>query len=202
MKTQLIAAAALAFALLTNAPAQDSAGKPIETKEKPNMPLVIIETSLGTIKAELFEDKAPLSVANFMAYVSKGAYDGTIFHRVIDNFMIQGGGFTAEMVQKPTDAPVKNEARKDVPNARGTLAMARTSVVDSATCQFFINLKDNAFLNHQNTSARGFGYAVFGKVIEGMDVVDKIAKVATGNKGGHQDVPVEPVIIKSIKKAE
>lgn len=173
----------------------------IEVRKTEDMPKVIIETSMGNITAELFEDKAPITTANFLSYIDKNFYNETIFHRVIDGFMIQGGGFTADMSQKKTDAPIKNEARADVPNARGTLAMARTAVVDSATAQFFINLKDNAFLNHSAPNPQGFGYAVFGKVTDGMDVVDKIAKVSTGNSKGHGDVPVEAVVIRSIKRA-
>ena len=158
--------------------AADKIVKKINTKvppmptEKAN-PIVIIETSEGTIKAELWPDKAPLTVKNFLKYSEKNYYDGTIFHRVIKNFMIQGGGFVAPMTQKKTDAPIKNEAKSDVGNARGTLAMARTGVVDSATSQFFINLVDNTFLNHKNETTQGFGYCVFGKVTEGMDIVDK-----------------------------
>lgn len=165
-------------------------------------PIVVIETSKGTIKAELWADKAPATVENFIAYANDKFFDGTIFHRVIPRFMIQGGGFTPSMNQKPTRAPVRNEARADTPNARGTLAMARTAVVDSATSQFFINLVDNGFLNHQSQSPQGFGYCVFGKVIDGMDVVDAIAAVPTGTVSGHQDVPREPVAITSIRLAE
>jgi cyclophilin family peptidyl-prolyl cis-trans isomerase len=159
---------------------------------------ISIETNMGTIIAELDADKAPLSVGNFVQYANDGHYDGTIFHRVIDGFMIQGGGFTAEMSQKDTNAPVKNEADNGLTNDRGTLAMARTSVVDSATSQFFINLVDNGFLNHKNTSSAGYGYAVFGKVVEGMDVVDAIGKVQTGNSMGFQDVPVETVVLEKV----
>jgi len=166
------------------------------------IPAVIIETSAGTIKAELWPDKAPATVKNFLAYADDKHYDGTIFHRVIAGFMIQGGGFDAAMGEKPTRAPVKNEARSDVRNERGTLAMARTMVVDSATAQFFINLVDNGFLNHQNETPRGFGYCVFGKVTEGMDVVDKIAAVATGNRGQFENVPTEPALIKSVRPAK
>lgn len=163
-------------------------------------PVVVIETSMGTIKAELWPEKAPVTTENFLKYAGEGFYDGTIYHRVIPGFMIQGGGFTPQMEQKRTHAAIKNEARTDTANARGTLAMARTNQVDSATSQFFINLADNAFLNHTDSTPRGFGYCVFGKVIEGTDVVDKIAKVATGTAGMHEDVPVDPVIILSVKK--
>lgn len=162
---------------------------------------IIIDTSLGEITAELYPDKAPATVNNMLAYIDAKFYNDTIFHRVIDGFMIQGGGFTKEMVQKPTNAPVKNEADNGLRNERGTLAMARTMVVDSATSQFFINLTDNSnHLNFKSKTDAGYGYCVFGKVIAGMDVVDKIAKVATGFSGRHQNVPVEPVVIKAIKR--
>ena len=160
--------------------------------------VVLIQTSKGTLKVELETERSPLTVQNFLAYADEGFYDGTIFHRVIDGFMIQGGGFGKDMTQKPTKAPVKNEAGNGLLNRRGTLAMARTNVVDSATAQFFINLADNDFLNH---GSRDFGYAVFGRVVEGMDVVDAIAKVTTGRKGGHEAVPSEPVVIQSVKRA-
>ena len=172
------------------------AKKPPEAKGKP---VVVIKTSKGEIRLELESEKAPVTVKNFLAYVDAGFYDGTIFHRVIDGFMIQGGGFTQDMTQKPTNAPIKNEADNGLKNARGTIAMARTSVVDSATAQFFINLVDNAMLNH---GARDFGYAVFGRVTQGLDVVDAIAKVRTGQKGPYGDVPLEPVVIESIKRAQ
>lgn len=154
--------------------------------------MITIKTSHGDISVELFEDKAPISCENFRQYVTDGHFAGTIFHRVIPNFMIQGGGMDADMNSKPTRDPIKNEADNGEANNRGTLAMARTGVVDSATSQFFINLNNNDFLNH---GGRDFGYAVFGKVSDGMDVVDAIAAVQTGNTGGHQDVPVEPVTI-------
>ena len=157
-----------------------------------------METSMGTITLELDEAKAPATVANFAEYAKSGHYDGTIFHRVIDGFMIQGGGFTKAMDQKPTKAPIKNEAANGLLNKRGTIAMARTMVVDSATSQFFINLVDNDFLNFRAPTPQFFGYAVFGKVTDGMDVVDKIAKVKTGNSGMHQNVPEEPVVIKKV----
>lgn len=163
-------------------------------------PIVVMETSLGSVEIELFADKAPISVENFLKYTSSEFYSGTIFHRVIDGFMIQGGGFLESMSQKPTQAQIKNEATNGLKNDRGTLAMARTNVVDSATSQFFINVKDNAFLNNRDTSPSGYGYAVFGKVISGMDVVDKIKGVPTTSKGGMENVPVTPVVIKSIKK--
>ncbi|NJB67725.1 cyclophilin family peptidyl-prolyl cis-trans isomerase [Desulfobaculum xiamenense] len=158
-------------------------------------PVIVMETNMGTIMLMLDEKKAPVSVANFLAYVDEGFYDGTIFHRVIDGFMIQGGGFDATMAQKATHAPIANEAANGLDNDRGTIAMARTMDVDSATSQFFINTVDNAFLNHKDGSSRGFGYAVFGRVIRGMDVVDKISGVVTGRSSGMQDVPREQVII-------
>ena len=161
-----------------------------------------IETSMGTITLELDDAKAPITVANFIDYAKSGHYNDTIFHRVIDGFMIQGGGFTKSMDQKPTKAPIKNEATNGLVNKRGTIAMARTMIVDSATCQFFINLVDNSFLDHKGTDPRMFGYAVFGKVTDGMEVVDKIAKVRTGFAGPHQNVPEEPVMIRKISVAE
>jgi peptidyl-prolyl cis-trans isomerase A (cyclophilin A) len=165
-------------------------------------PVVLMQTSMGTIKLELFAQKAPLSVKNFLDYVAGGFYDGTVYHRVIPNFMIQGGGFTADMNQKSTVTPVKNEADNGLKNLRGTIAMARTMVIDSATAQFFINVKDNGFLNHSDKTIKGYGYAVFGKVVEGMDVVDKIAAVRTGVRKGVPDVPLMPVVIESIKVIE
>ena len=163
--------------------------------------LVTIETSLGAMKAELYEDKAPATVANFLAYVDEGFYDGTVFHRVIPGFMIQGGGFTPGMEQKPTKPPIKNEARNGLKNQRGTLAMARTSVVDSATSQFFVNHKDNGFLDFTAPTAQGWGYAVFGRLTEGLDILDKIAAVPTGRVGWYDDVPKSPVVILSVKRA-
>jgi peptidyl-prolyl cis-trans isomerase A (cyclophilin A) len=167
------------------------------TKPEAKKPVVILETTLGQIRLELDPDKAPVTVANFLGYVDSGFYDGTIFHRVIPNFMIQGGGLTADMTQKPTKPPIKNEADNGLKNDSWTIAMARTSAKDSATAQFFINVKDNDFLNH---GARDFGYAVFGKVIGGVDVVQKIAAVKTGSRGGSGDVPLEPVVIKSARR--
>ncbi len=156
---------------------------------------VRLDTSLGEIVIELDAAKAPKSVANFVDYVKAGHYDGTVFHRVIPNFMIQGGGFEAALTQKPTRAPITLESRNGLNNVRGSVAMARTNVPDSASAQFFINLKDNAFLDAAN-SPDGHGYAVFGKVVSGMDVVDRIAAVPTANKGPHQNVPVTPVTIR------
>ena len=162
-------------------------------------PVVIIETSLGTITAELDRAKAPLSVENFLQYVADGHYDGTVFHRVIKDFMIQGGGFTADMQQKPVRPPIKNEATNGLKNDHGTLAMARTNEVDSATSQFFINTgTNNGFLNNTGTTAETYGYAVFGKVTDGMDVLDEIEDVATGTRGPYADVPNTPVEILSI----
>ncbi len=160
--------------------------------------MITISTNHGDIVIELFEETAPVSCENFRQYVNDGFFDGTIFHRVIPNFMIQGGGFTPDMSQKETRDPIKNEADNGEKNVRGTLAMARTQVVDSATAQFFINLRDNNFLDH---GGRDFGYAVFGKVTAGMDIVDAIAAVRTGNNAGHSDVPVDAVIIESATAA-
>ncbi len=161
-------------------------------------PLAFVETSKGPIIIELDRAKAPLSVENFIAYARAGHYDGTVFHRVIKGFMIQGGGMTADMQQKPTSAPIKNEATNGLKNRTGTIAMARTMVVDSATSQFFINTADNKFLDNAGLSDDKYGYAVFGKVIDGMDAVWAIEMVATGSRGGHQDVPVEPVVIEKV----
>jgi peptidyl-prolyl cis-trans isomerase B (cyclophilin B) len=158
-------------------------------------PTVALETSHGRILLELYPDKAPQTVENFLQYVRSGFFDGTIFHRVIPDFMIQGGGFTSDMRQKPTRTPIQNEADNGVRNARGTIAMARTNDPHSATAQFFINLKDNGFLNHTGKHPQGWGYTAFGKVVEGMDVVDKIARVRTASKGMHENVPAEPVVI-------
>lgn len=157
-----------------------------------------IDTSMGTITLELNEEKAPETVRNFVKYAEDGHYDGTIFHRVIDGFMIQGGGFTKSMNQKPTREPIRNEAMNGLKNERGTIAMARTMIVDSATSQFFINLVDNAFLDFSSPTPQGFGYAVFGKVVDGMNVVDSIAKVKTGFSGPHQNVPEEAIVIRKI----
>jgi peptidyl-prolyl cis-trans isomerase B (cyclophilin B) len=156
---------------------------------------VELQTSAGTMRIELDDEHAPLSVKNFLDYVRKGHYDGTVFHRVIKGFMLQGGGFDTAMKQKPTAAPIKNEANNSLLNKRYTLAMARTSDPHSATAQFFINTVDNGFLNFSAESPQGWGYAVFGRVVDGTDVVDKIERVKTGNKGGHADVPLEPVSI-------
>lgn len=157
--------------------------------------MVKLSTNFGDITIELNAEKAPITVANFLSYVEKGFYEGVIFHRVINGFMIQGGGFDANMKQKPTDAPIKNEADNGLANDQYTIAMARTSVPDSASSQFFINVADNGFLNHTSPTPSGWGYCVFGKVVEGMDVIDKIKGVPTTSRAGHQDVPVEPVVI-------
>ena len=170
-------------------------------QNKKGNPVVVLETSKGSIEIELNEAKAPISVQNFLWYVDNKFYDGLIFHRVIDNFMIQGGGFMPDMKQKEGKPPIENEAGNGLTNDKYTIAMARTSVVNSATAQFFINTKDNAFLNQKNKTDQGFGYAVFGKVVKGTDVVDAIGKVKTGTKNGFNDVPVEPVtIVKAYRK--
>ncbi len=161
-------------------------------------PVVRIQTNKGPIRIELDAEKAPVSTENFLNYTSDDFFAKTIFHRVIPGFMIQGGGFTPEMKQKKTADPIKNEADNGLDNKRGTIAMARTQVVDSATSQFFINLTDNDFLNHQGKTPNGYGYAVFGRVIEGMEVVDEIAQVKTGNFGMHQDVPKDTVLIETV----
>ena len=161
-------------------------------------PVVVLETSLGSMTLELYRDKAPITVDNFLGYVGDGFFAGTIFHRVIPNFMIQGGGLTPTLVEKETREAIRNEAANGLTNDRGTIAMARTPVVDSATAQFFINLVDNPTLNHRGTDQRSFGYAVFGRVTDGLDVLDAIGAVRTQRQGPHQDVPVEPVVITSV----
>lgn len=161
-------------------------------------PIVEIKTSMGSVYAELNQDKAPKTVANFLQYAKDGHYKGTIFHRVIDGFMIQGGGMDEKMAERKTRSPIDNEAANGLKNEVGTLAMARTNNVHSATAQFFVNLKDNGFLNHRESTPEGYGYAVFGRVVKGMDVVERIAKVGTGNSGQHQDVPRTPVIIEAV----
>src|SRR3982751_4956230 len=160
--------------------------------------MLVFETTLGTFEVELFEKEAPVSSANFLSYVDEGFFDGVIFHRVIPGFMIQGGGFEPGMQQKKVKAPIKNEAANGLKNSRGTLAMARTNDINSATAQFFVNLVDNDFLNH--TGPSNYGYAVFGKVVSGMDVVDKIAAVATTSRAGHQNVPAADVVITRASK--
>lgn len=159
-------------------------------------PRVKLQTNFGDIIVELYPDKAPITVENFLRYVNEGFYDGTLFHRVIDGFMIQGGGFNADFKMKPTHAPIQNEADNGLKNETGTIAMARTSDPHSASSQFFINVADNDFLNHRSKDPQGWGYTVFGRVVEGMDVVNAISKVETGRHSRHENVPVEPVIIK------
>ena len=163
--------------------------------------MIVLETNLGDIELTLDHDKAPISAANFEAYVKSGSYDGTIFHRVINNFMVQGGGFTEQMEQKPTQAPIQNEANNGLTNEIGTIAMARTSDPHSATAQFFINVAKNDFLNFKNESVNGWGYCVFGKVTAGMDIVEQMKAVKTTSKAGHQDVPVDAIIIKKARIA-
>lgn len=180
-------------------PAAKPAGvKPPPQGSKPN-PKVVLETTLGTIKLELWADRVPNTVANFIRYVAEKHYDGTIFHRVIPDFMVQGGGFTPDMKQRGTFPPIKNEAPKGCKNRRGMIAMARTSQIDSATSQFFINVVDNDFLDYKGDSPDKFGYCAFGRVYEGMNVVDDICQVATGNKAGHDDVPMVDIIITSAR---
>lgn len=157
--------------------------------------MVKLHTNHGTITLELDAEKAPKTVENFLQYVRDGFFDGTIFHRVIDGFMIQGGGFEPGMTQKPTRAAIPNEAGNELKNDTYTVAMARTNDPNSATAQFFINVANNSFLNHTSPTPQGYGYAVFGKVVEGMDVIDKLKKVKTGNRAGHQDVPLEDIVI-------
>lgn len=164
--------------------------------------MVIVRTTFGEIKLELDAEKAPKTVENFLQYARDGYYDGTIFHRVINNFMIQGGGFDTNMQQKPTKDPIENEADNGLKNDFGTVAMARTMEPHSATAQFFINVTDNDFLNHTGKNMQGWGYTVFGKVTEGTEVLEKIRAVPTGNAGGHQDVPTDPVIIESVVVVE
>ncbi len=168
----------------------------MENQDKSQNPTIIIKTSMGTFEAILYKDKAPITVDNFLQYVKDHFFDGTLFHRIIPGFMAQGGGFDKDCRQKPTRAPIKNEAENGLKNERGTLAMARTMVVDSATSQFFINFTDNDFLNYAGKN--NFGYAVFGKVTEGMDIVDAMAKVKTGSRGPFQDWPIDDMVIESV----
>lgn len=193
---------ALVLAIIPLAASAQDAASPAPEGAQPlekTMTKVVMTTNHGAITIELDAEKAPITVENFLRYVDEGFFKGTIFHRVIPGFMIQGGGMTEDMTPKRGHPPIKNEADNGLKNLRGTLAMARTADINSATSQFFINLKDNAFLDH---GGRDFGYAVFGKVVEGMDVVDAIAGVKTGNKSMHQDVPVEPVLITDAVRAE
>jgi len=192
-------ASMLALALALGPAAASAAPK----KAAKNPVVVVVKTSLGTFKAELYEEKAPVSVKNFLQYVDDKFYDGTIFHRVIATFMVQGGGFTPDMKEKPVRAPIRNEAANGLLNERGTLAMARTNVPDSATAQFYVNVVDNPFLNYRGPGPAEIGYAVFGRVVEGMDVVDKIKAAPTGvGSNGMPDVPRTPVIIESIRRAK
>jgi peptidyl-prolyl cis-trans isomerase B (cyclophilin B) len=193
-KTIVLLALVAALLVLTGLSAMKSQ-KGNQTISQGGPIMVKLETSKGDIVIELNEEKAPKTTENFLAYVKEGFYDGTLFHRVIDNFMIQGGGFDEAMNQKETHDPIENEADNGLKNEAYTIAMARTQDPHSATAQFFINVKDNAFLDHTAPNTRGWGYAVFGKVVEGKEVVDAIKTVATGNAGFHQDVPVEPVVI-------
>jgi peptidyl-prolyl cis-trans isomerase B (cyclophilin B) len=192
MKISLVAALAVLAAVVPGNAEETAKGNP----------KVVLDTSKGEIVIELFADRTPVTVQNFLAYVDAKFYDGTIFHRVIPNFMIQGGGFTADMKQKPARDPIENEADNGLENQRGTLAMARTSDPNSATAQFFINSVDNDFLNFKSKTPQGWGYAVFGKVVEGIEVVDAISAVKTKTRGMYQDVPVEAVVINSARRLE
>lgn len=197
MRKYLIYSIAITACLILAACKPHSAEKDVKGMGTNINKIVKLQTSEGDIVIELYVDKAPITVENFLKYVSEGFYDGTIFHRVIPNFMIQGGGFTPEMEQKKTHPTIKNEADNGLKNNRGTIAMARTPDPDSASSQFFINLKDNNFLDFKDKSMQGWGYCVFGKVISGMEVVDKIATVKTGSKGMHQDVPKRTIVVKT-----
>jgi peptidyl-prolyl cis-trans isomerase B (cyclophilin B) len=193
----------LLLAIFTGlAPISGSADEKTPDMKGTGMVTVTMETSMGVITLELDSEKAPESTANFVAYAKSGHYDGTIFHRVIPGFMIQGGGFDKDMQQKPTKSPIKNEAANGLHNLTGTIAMARTNDPNSATSQFFINIADNAFLDHKSPTPQGWGYAVFGKVTDGMGPIMAIENVPTGDKMGHQNVPLEPVIINKVTVAE
>lgn len=185
----LLVAAIMIVSLVTSSPANAA---------KEGNPMVLVKTNMGNFTIELYPDKAPVTVKNFLSYVDHKFYAGTIFHRIISTFMIQGGGFTPDMVQKETSAPIKNEADNGLKNLKYTLAMARTGIVDSATCQFFINVQDNPNLDYRDKA--NYGYCVFGKVVEGMNVIDEIKMVKTTEKGSYKDVPVKPVIIKSVTR--
>jgi cyclophilin family peptidyl-prolyl cis-trans isomerase len=189
MRRLIVTWLALPMVLTTMGGCQDQS-KPVE---------VVLETSLGEIQLELYPDKAPETVANFLQYAESDFYDGTIFHRVIPGFVIQGGGYEPGMTERPTEQPIRNEADNGLSNERGTIAMARTQVVDSATSQFFINVADNRPLDHRDDTPRGYGYAVFGRVVDGMDVVDRIVSVPTTTAGPFRDVPREPVVIKDVR---
>ncbi len=197
----------LLIAIFSTATLSPAAGAQTEAPAEPAQtteptptanPQIVIETSMGRIVAELYADKAPKTVENFLAYVKSDFFAGTVFHRVIPGFMVQGGGFTADLKKKPTQPPVENEADNGLRNERGTLAMARTNNPHSATAQFFVNLVDNGFLDHRGKNARGWGYAVFGRVVDGMNVVDAIASVKTGNRNRMQNVPLEPVTLNKV----
>lgn len=188
--------ATLALALLLQTPAPQPAA-PLEPA--PGNGVVVISTSFGDVTVELFNDKAPVSVENFLGYATEGFYAGTIFHRVVNSFVVQGGGFTAAMVEKPTRPPIRNEATNGLRNVRGTVAMARTQSLRSATSQFYFNVSSNPDLDHSGFSPRDFGYAVFGRVLAGMDVVDRISRVTTHAAAGMEDVPIEPVTITGVK---
>ena len=190
MKAMSLLALFVSVLLQAAAPAQPA---------NPANPVVVLETSLGDIVIELRQDRAPVSVQNFLAYAKSGHYDGTIFHRVLKGFMIQGGGYTPDMESKPTRPPIRNEATNGLRNMRGTVAMARSAAVRSATAEFFINVEDNSQLNHRGITPDQYGYAVFGRVLEGMDVVDKIAAVPVRPADGHEALPVQPVVIKRVR---
>jgi len=181
------------------APAEEKSPAPPAPTSTGTNPMVEMRTSLGTMKVELYPDKAPKTAENFLQYAREGFYDGTVFHRVISGFMIQGGGFTPDMSEKETRAPIENEASNGLKNVRGSLAMARTGDPHSASSQFFINTVDNPFLDFQDESVRGWGYAVFGKVVEGLETLDAIKKVSTGSRDGQDDVPLDPVVIESVR---
>ena len=193
--TILMFVLALGLVLLVPGPAQADDEGAAKKEAKVTASKVLFKTNMGDLVIELYPKKAPISVENFLSYVTEGFYDGLIFHRVIPGFVIQGGGFTKDMKKRETHKPIENEAGNGLRNGRGTLSMARTNDINSATSQFFINLVDNSSLDHKDNSARGFGYAVFGKVVEGLDIVDAIAKVPTGKHGMYSDVPKEPVVI-------
>ncbi|MEM6453530.1 MAG: peptidylprolyl isomerase [Acidobacteriota bacterium] len=190
-----VGVAALLLTAIAAVPAIAQETEPAAAAPAAERPRVVLQTTMGDITLELFPDKAPKSVANFLTYVRDGFYDGTVFHRVIPNFMAQGGGFTADMNRKPTRSPIQNEADNGVKNTRGTVAMARTGDPHSATAQFFVNAVDNDFLNHTRKDPRGWGYTVFGQVTEGMDVVDAISATRTTSRGKFRDVPVEAIVI-------
>jgi cyclophilin family peptidyl-prolyl cis-trans isomerase len=194
----VLAAAAFAFSLAGPLAAQEKAQA--AAPEKAGNPMVLMKTNVGDITIELYEKEAPVTVKNFLNYVDKKFYEGTTFHRIVPNFVIQGGGFDKDMMKKATLPAIKNEATNGLKNLKGTLSMARTSDINSATSQFFVNLKDNAALDHRSATSAEYGYAVFGKVVEGMDVVAKIAAMKTGEKAGMKDVPVKPVIIESVTR--